>query len=184
MGWLVYDYRGRRVLAHGGMIDGFRSHVMLFPDDDLGIALVNTLHDSALNLALALTYADGLLGAPKADWVRYFRDVERAEAESEATAMRALAKARRADVAPSWPLAKFAGPYADPAYGTGTVAADGGTLTWNWSSFRVPLEHWEGDAFRMTDEPFANRFVVFRGGAAGPTALLFAERVFSKSPGP
>jgi CubicO group peptidase (beta-lactamase class C family) len=182
MGWLVYDYRGRRVLAHGGMIDGFRSHVMLFPDDGVGIALVNTLHASTLNLALALTYADRLFDAPPTDWVAYFRDVEKVEGDADAASLAALAKARRADVKPSWPADRFAGTYADPAYGTGTVSADRGGLTWAWSSFRVPLEHWEGDTFRMTAEPFADRFVVFRPGPDGPTALRFAEREFRKTP--
>ena len=42
LGWRVFDYRGLRVIHHGGGVRGFRSEVAIVPDKSLGIvALFN-----------------------------------------------------------------------------------------------------------------------------------------------
>src|SRR5439155_13488122 len=33
MGWLVFDHRGKLVVAHGGVIDGFRVQITLLPEE-------------------------------------------------------------------------------------------------------------------------------------------------------
>ena len=71
---------------------------------------------------------------------------------------------------PSVPLDRYAGEYEDRAYGTGTVTRDGDRLVWAWSTFRCPLEPYEGDTFRIADGFFAGslvRFAVAGGKVAG-----------------
>src|SRR5436190_24274698 len=46
MGWVVSDYRGLKVVGHGGLIDGFRMQIMLVPEKDLGFAVLTNLHDT------------------------------------------------------------------------------------------------------------------------------------------
>ena len=38
LGWALADYRGRKLVSHGGALDGMRSIVMLVPEERLGIA--------------------------------------------------------------------------------------------------------------------------------------------------
>ena len=40
LGWRVFDYRGLRVVHHGGGVRGFRSEVALVPDHDLGLVVL------------------------------------------------------------------------------------------------------------------------------------------------
>ena len=40
LGWRVFDYRGLRVIHHGGGVRGFRSEVALVPEWDLGLVVL------------------------------------------------------------------------------------------------------------------------------------------------
>jgi CubicO group peptidase (beta-lactamase class C family) len=180
MGWLIYDYRGKLIVAHGGMIDGFRTQVTLLPEEKIGIAIVNNLHDSKLNLALTTSIIDRLLSLPETDWNAYYLALEKRERDEAKTAWAEIVKARRADVKPSMALGQYSGEYRKPGYGIGTITVDNGGLLWTWSSFRCPLEHWEGDRFRITEGLLKNRFVEFRVRNGRAEALGFAEQIFER----
>lgn len=181
MGWLIYDYRGRRVFAHGGKIDGFRTQVTLLPDEKIGIALFHNVHDINMNQALGNLIVDRLLGLAKKDWNGIFLAAARAEEAERQAARDRRAAGRKPDIAPTLPAADYAGAYEEPAYGTGRVGHTGGRLVWEWSSFRCPLEHWEGDTFRITAGFFADQLVEFRVANGKPVALRFANRVFARA---
>jgi CubicO group peptidase (beta-lactamase class C family) len=180
MGWLIYDYRGKKVFAHGGKIDGFRTQVTLLPDEGIGIALFHNVHDINMNQSLGNLIVDHLLGLPRKDWNGIFLAAAKAEAAEKSAALANRAKARRAGVAPSLPLAGFAGTYEDAAYGTGRITSADENLTWEWSTFRCPLEHWEGDVFRVRDGFFTDQLVEFRVRNGKPDALRFVARVFDR----
>jgi beta-lactamase class C len=40
LGWRVFDYRGLRIVHHGGGVRGFRSEVALVPERDLGLVVL------------------------------------------------------------------------------------------------------------------------------------------------
>src|SRR5262249_26168765 len=44
LGWVLHDYRGYRVLAHGGATDGFRAQLTFVPEQKLGVVLLCNLH--------------------------------------------------------------------------------------------------------------------------------------------
>lgn len=182
MGWLIYDYRGERIVAHGGKIDGFRSQITLLPDRGIGIALTNNLHDSKLNLALTLTMIDHLLGFPETDWNRYFLTLEARERDALKTSRELARMSRRADLAATHPLTAYVGDYADPAYGVIRIRIKDQKLVWSWSSFESPLEHWEGDSFRFTEGDFKDLVAPFQVGKDGVRGFRFADRVFVKKP--
>lgn len=41
LGWSLSDYRGRKLVAHGGAIDGFRAVVGLVPEERLGVVVLS-----------------------------------------------------------------------------------------------------------------------------------------------
>lgn len=151
MGWLVYDHRGKRVVAHAGMIDGFRVQLTLLPDENLGFAVCANLHQTRMNLAATNALIDLYCGLPAKDWNAYFLKVVAADADEKRAALEARNKARVAGLPSSLAAVDLAGEYENPAYGTATVTAAGGKLVLAWSNFRCPLEHFEGDTFRVTD---------------------------------
>jgi hypothetical protein len=106
--------------------------------------------------------------------------VSDAEAAKRAAAA-ARDKARNPDRKTTLPPDRYAGGYTDPAYGTAAVTVAEGRLTLAWSSFRCPLEHYDGDTFRVTDGYHADRLVEFAADPVrGVGALRFIGVVFRK----
>jgi CubicO group peptidase (beta-lactamase class C family) len=180
LGWLVYDHRGKKVVSHGGMYDGFRVQITMLPDEKLGIAVLCNLHDTRFNAALTNSLIDLYADLPAKDWNTYFRKVTDDEAAERKAAIEARDKARDPDKKPSLELAGYAGEYAHPAYGTATVRVEKGKLVLKWSSFACPMEYFEGDDFRVTEGFFEDRIVPFviRDGKA--MELKLAEQQFKR----
>src|SRR5206468_1798441 len=96
-------------------------------------------------------------------------------------AIAAREKARNPNRKPTLAVDGYTGTYEHPAYGSAKVTSKDGKLELNWSSFRVPMEPFEGDAFRIPDGFFAEQFVEFAvKPGQGTTALRFAGVVFEK----
>ena len=86
LGWMVQDYRGHKVIQHGGGTLGFRAVVVLIPEKNTGFAIVNNSEDNELVPGLHYELLDHYLGLPKHDWPKAFRDffAERNKAGLEA----------------------------------------------------------------------------------------------------
>jgi CubicO group peptidase (beta-lactamase class C family) len=50
-GWMLQEWRGHRVVAHGGGIDGFTAEVALMPEKRLGCAILTNLNAAGLGVA-------------------------------------------------------------------------------------------------------------------------------------
>ena len=68
LAWVVQDYRGHLLVQHTGVIDGFRVHLTLLPNDGYAFAILANREATRMNLALSNTLADLLLGLPGRDW--------------------------------------------------------------------------------------------------------------------
>ncbi|MFM8274921.1 MAG: serine hydrolase [Gemmata sp.] len=172
MGWVVSDYRGLKVVAHGGIIDGFRVQLTLVPDKDLGFAVLTNMHDSRLPQAATNSLIDLYCGLKPRDWNAHFRKLVDDEAATKRAALAARDKARDPTAGPSLALAAYAGKYAHPAYGTATVAHAEDKLVVSWSGFTCPLEHFERDRFRVGAGLFEDELAAFAvkdGKATGVT---------------
>ena len=183
MGWVVYDHRGKSVVAHGGIIDGFRVQITLLPEEKLGIALFNNLHESKLNIALTNQLIDTILGLEPKDWTAYYRGVDKAEDAEKMKAKVKRTRDRKPELTVQASPDAHVGDYEHPAYGTGRVKRDGANLIWEWSSFRVPLEHWEAERFRATSGFFDDELFEFTVDTDGAVqALTQRGIIFTKKP--
>lgn len=171
LGWMIQDYRGKLQVMHAGMIDGFRAHLTLLPKDGYAFAILANRDATRMNLALSNSLTDLLLGLKAKDWNKYLLDVladEEAEVKRRARQEELDLKERGGAKEPSIPIEHFVGDYEDAAYGTAIVELVAGKLQWKWSSWELPLEHYDGDRFRLkTDSgPLKDvtvRFVVKEG---------------------
>ncbi|HEX4612837.1 MAG TPA: serine hydrolase [Urbifossiella sp.] len=181
LGWVVCDHRGKRVVAHGGMIDGFRVQITFLPDEKLGIAVLNNLHETRMNQAVTNSLIDLSCGLSGRDWNGFFRKISADAAAEKRASLATRDKARNPDRPMSYALNRYAGVYEDAAYGPATVTAADGRLVLAWSNFRCPLEHYDGDKFRITEGYHADRLVEFAvNPARGVVALRFIGVVFQK----
>ncbi|MFT5291916.1 MAG: CubicO group peptidase (beta-lactamase class C family), partial [Planctomycetota bacterium] len=63
MGWFIESWNGKRVIQHGGNIDGFAATCAFMPDDDLGFVLLSNVGMSTLQDASRSIVWDALLGS-------------------------------------------------------------------------------------------------------------------------
>lgn len=180
MGWVVSDHRGKLVHAHGGQIDGHRVQVTLLPDERLGIALLNNLHETRMNQAVTNTLIDRYCGLPPRDWDGFFLKLVADAAAARRAGLADRDRGRDPGVKPTLPPDGYAGEYADPGYGTVTVGVKDGKLQLDWSSFRVPLEHYQGDVYRLTADPFEDQLAEFVTDGGKAVAVRFGGVVFRR----
>jgi CubicO group peptidase (beta-lactamase class C family) len=175
LGWFLSDYRGRKVVEHGGAIDGMRAQVAMIPEEKLGLVVLSNLNGSALPVALMYRIFDSFLGAPPRDWSG---DLLKTAKTLEQAAKAAEKKQEIEHVAgtnPSVALEKYAGTYRNDLYGDVKVTYDAGKLSLRYGpAFTGELAHWHYDTFRgrFFAAGDAKVFVTFALNAQGKLETL------------
>ncbi len=72
LGWDVRDYRGTRIVWHGGAVFGFLAAVVLIPEKNVGFAIEVNSEDREIVNGLLFELLDHYLGAPANDWPAKF----------------------------------------------------------------------------------------------------------------
>jgi CubicO group peptidase (beta-lactamase class C family) len=149
LGWFLHDYQGRKIIEHGGAIDGMRAHVALMPEEKAGLVILCNRGGTALMNPLMFHVFDRYLGRQGRDWSTEALARVR-ELEKKAKDEKAKQEAERAkDTKPSLSLEKYAGNFADEMYGDAQVKVDNGKLVLERGPAIVAdLEHWHYDTFR------------------------------------
>jgi hypothetical protein len=151
---MITTYRGRRLIQHGGGIDGFASLATLLPDDNTGIIiLTNKGGSSPVTSNVTWQVIDRLTDQTPVDWsARAREDRKRAEA-AEAEREKKTSTDRKEGTKPSHEVADYAGEYEHPAYGIAKVTNDGDGLRLKYNSFELQLKHYHYDVFELASAP-------------------------------
>ncbi len=144
LGWQVQDYRGRRMLQHGGGIDGFTSLMAVLPEDELGVVVLSNRLGSAFTRAVTLTAVDRMLDREGRDWTGRFRKQAEQSRQSSGSGGSDTASA---GAPPSHPRADYAGAYRHPAYGVMRVSSAGDSLVARLGTMCIDLDHQHYDLF-------------------------------------
>ena len=171
MGWQVMDYRGERLITHGGGSPGGISGTVLLPGRGVGFSYFSNAEESFLLRSLRSGIADVVMGptrmGPAFDWIA---DSKRLEAEGNARSLAAAVEidARQvAGAAPTLPQSAYAGTWRDPWYGDVRIAAtETGQLSLAFTrspALNGPLEPYDGETFRtrFPDKREEDVFVTF-----------------------
>jgi CubicO group peptidase (beta-lactamase class C family) len=161
-GWLVGTYRGRKLLWHNGGIDGFRTEMVLLPDDGMGVASCSNILASDLPFSLVYHTLDVLLGAEPKPW---FDTLFAAQAQRpEPPSLETVAGTR-----PSHPPAEYTGTYSHSGYGTLHVTANGESLRVRLGEMATEVNHRHYDtwtvAYAPLDGSWPLTFLTDAGGA-------------------
>jgi CubicO group peptidase (beta-lactamase class C family) len=171
LGWDVTDYRGAKLIWHGGAVFGFLTAVVLLPDKHVGFSIEINSEDGEIIRGLMYELLDHYLGLPRTDWVAKF-SAEKQRRVSEGLKALKAQTAQPAAVGPSLPLSRYAGTYTDPWYGNIEVGTAGDKLTIDFKStprMGGTLEHWQYDTFitRFDDKTIEPAYVTFGLDADG-----------------
>src|SRR5581483_879794 len=82
-GWFLHDYHGRKVVRHGGNIDGMVAMVGMIPEEKLGVVILSNLDPGDLPSALMYRAFDAYLGLPEQEGrlLFYYNEVYSGELE-------------------------------------------------------------------------------------------------------
>lgn len=182
LGWSVKDYRGTKIISHGGAVLGFQAIVALVPDKNVGFAAVINSEDGEILLGLMYELLDHYLGFAPNAWPEKFSEYKQNRLANALKALDAIAAARPAKVGPSLPLARYTGVYADPWYGNIEVTADKTSLGIDFKTtprMGGQLEHWQYDTFitHFDDKTIEPAYVTFALDADGKVARVTLKPV-------
>jgi CubicO group peptidase (beta-lactamase class C family) len=175
LGWFLSDYRGRKVVEHGGAIDGMRAEVALMPEEKLGVVVLGNMNGSILPVALMYRIFDSFLGTPSRDWSAELLKSSKTLEEQAKAAEKKQESARVAGTNPSLSLEKYAGTYRNDLYGEVKVTQNNSRLNLRYGpTFTSDLEHWHYDTFRARffAAGDAKIFVTFALNAQGKVDTL------------
>lgn len=189
LGWFLSDYKGKKLIEHGGAIDGMRAAVALVPEEKLGVVVLTNLNGTAFPHFLMFRVIDSFLGGADKDWMaESLKTMKALEARAE-EAQKKAEEARVKGTKPSLAADGYAGKYKNDLYGEVTVKNDGGKLSIRFGpAFEGSMEHWHYDTFRAKfDGPLGgNALVTFDLNAQGKadelTLQLVSDYPFKRVP--
>jgi CubicO group peptidase (beta-lactamase class C family) len=181
LGWDVRDYRGARIVWHGGAVFGFLAAVVLIPEKQVGFSILINSEDGEIINGLMFELLDHYLGQPANDWPAKFRALKQQRLHDGLKAYNSVA-AKPAKVGPSLALERYTGTYADPWYGSIDIAQVKGKLTIDFKStprMGGALEHWQYDSFvtRFDDKSIEPAYVTFGLNADGQVERITMKAV-------
>ena len=189
LGWFLSDYRGRKLVEHGGAIDGMRAEVAMVPEEKLGLVILTNLNGTTMPQALMFRIVDFYLNAPQRDWSSELLKVEKTQ-EAIAKAAEKKSEAERVNgTSPSLALEKYAGTFQSEMYGETKITFENQKLVIRYGrNFTGDLSHWHYDTFRVTwrDAVQGKGFVSFRLNAQGKAEVASLEGLseFTRVPEP
>jgi CubicO group peptidase (beta-lactamase class C family) len=151
LGWMVRDYRGRKLVAHTGGVTGFVSRVMLVPRENLGVVILTNAEQGGAFDSILYHVLDHYFQLPPTDWIAAFKAAKDLQEKSAAAVEEQQNTARNAGSHPALPLEKYAGIYEDAWYGTATIRMENGHLVLSFDhtpEMVGELEHWQYDTFQ------------------------------------
>lgn len=177
MGFFVGSYRGRKMVNHGGNIDGFSAELNFLPNDSIGVVVLTNLNGTNTRDFIPFLVYDRLLGLTPIDWSgRYLEQFNRGRARADSARARDVAS-KVAGTRPSHPLADYVGRYNHPGYGDLTIRLDGDKLAAKYGIIDLAMEHWHYDVFETSPRSTASpirwkiQFHLDPAGAVGSLSL-------------
>lgn len=167
LGWELMEYRGCKVVSHGGGYDGMISKTVLVPEKNLGFVIL-TNNINSLPSCLTYEILDAFLmeydkkGKPKGtkeDWVAMFETFKKEDEAATKKSREDDAAARTKGTRMSLALAEYCGVYTSEMYGDVLITIDPTPLTpygglkidfAPTALFKGQLTHWHYDTFELS----------------------------------
>lgn len=151
LGWGLSDYKGHKVIGHGGGYDGMYSQVVMVPEKELGIVV---LTNSMTGISPAITYRimDHVLGGDTKDRsATLLKSFKEGRIDFEQRIEDAITPVAT-DSKPSHDLSAYTGDFQCPLYGNAKVILEDGKLVLTDlpnPKLVADLEHLHYDTFKL-----------------------------------
>jgi len=151
LGWSAFDLYGRKVLSHGGGIDGMITAVMIVPEEQLGVIVLSNQSPNLHSRAMAYSVAERFLSDNRRNISRMFYEDYIDGMSRERAARLEKENQQLSNTTPSAALSAYTGKYKHPFYGEVEVRLEDGALVLERGSKLIAdLSHWHVDQFEAT----------------------------------
>jgi beta-lactamase class C len=99
MGFRIYDYANRKMLFHGGYLNGFCASLTFLPDQDIGLVVL-TNGNSPAQFILRNQFFDMFLKLPHKDWNAHLKNIVSREKKSKSLKPKLQQRAVSKKIAP------------------------------------------------------------------------------------
>jgi CubicO group peptidase (beta-lactamase class C family) len=153
LGWALFDYHGRKIINHGGGLDGQISRVVLVPEENFGfVILTNSIN--SLPTYLMYQILDQVFGmaSPDTNWSKTGLESKQGSIEYSQRQQIQDEESRVKNTQPSLELEKYTGRYGGEMYGDAEVKLENGQLAIYFIPtpiFEGDLTHWHFDTFAI-----------------------------------
>ncbi len=149
LGWFLNDYQARKVVSHGGGLDGMISQTAMMPEENLGLVVL-TNSESPVNVIMQNKIFDTMLGTVKRDWSGDYLTRTKSGKIADAIENKKVEDSRLKNTKPTLTNADYAGTYTSQMYGDVKISEENGKLVLRLvpaPNFVADLVHWENDKF-------------------------------------
>ena len=161
MGWFLENYRGTKVVHHGGNVDGFTALVTFAPKEKIGVAVLANMNGTQLPTVLAYRAFDELLGLDPLPWGERYHTLMQTMQGGMKQA-KEIRKSKAATAPPSHPVADYVGEYTHEAYPSIklSLSDDGTELVPYYNGLDLTMRHVHYDVWEITYPTFEADFAV------------------------
>lgn len=181
LGWRKEDMHGVEVISHTGTLSGFQAYVVLVPELNLGIALLNNGSNYGARTSVMQSILKAYMGQPRKDWVGHYKAGQDKAARTPKTPETDYEAGGTGRV--TRPLSSYAGSYKDPWFGIVDIKMKDGNLRFTARksvNLSGTLEPFKDNTFivRWDNRGFnADAFAKFQPGQNGRVTGLKMTRV-------
>ena len=191
LGWFLSNHKGKKLMAHGGNIDGFSADVALLPGDSLGVVVLTNLNGNPVPGILRNYVLDLLTETTIRDWNG--EALKLREQQDEMSLNKEEDVIRQEGTQPSHGLDAYTGTFNHPGYDDIKVFLQNDSLFVDFIAAEAPLPlvHYHYDVFLNEDETWGETKVHFLTNVEGTIDQLkikleptLPELVLDRKPAP
>lgn len=181
LGWSVQDYRGAKLVWHGGAVFGSLAVVALLPEQNIGFYVAVNSEEGEMVRGLLYELLDHYLGYPADTWPEKLHAFK-LKRQEQAVAVVTAPEAKPAGVGPSLLPSGYVGDYNDPWYGTINIREEGGEIVVKFPhslGLEATLEHYQYETFKtkFNDPGMEPAFVTFALDAEGRVSRITMKAI-------
>jgi CubicO group peptidase (beta-lactamase class C family) len=160
LGWFIQDYKGNKMVHHGGNLDGFSAMVSFMPEHNIGTVILTNKNATPIRDFLAFNVYDRLLDLDITNWSERFKSDHQKQKENAKEGKEKSETDRKVGTQPSHPLEDYIGKYTHKGYGELTVSLEDNHLLFSYNAISEKLEHYHYDVFSFKYEAWGLQFKV------------------------
>ncbi|MEE2887002.1 MAG: serine hydrolase, partial [Planctomycetota bacterium] len=150
LGWFTEDYKGRKLVSHGGALTGMISETLFVPEENLGVVVLTNMAMNSLTTVITRRVVDHYLKVKGPDWNQLYLGFSKNSKQRDTASEKALQAKRQGNTSPSFPLKAYTGTYHNPVPGEAKVTQKNGKLYFFYNArHHGYLSHWQHDTFRI-----------------------------------